>query len=408
MHSSLRHITVIGGGLSGLTAAYRLAQRSPYKRVTLLERSKRLGGWIDSTRHAIRIDAGDAASEGDVLLEGGPRTIRPRGSRGAPKMLKLVRAQKVDNLLTRQIDDLGLRESILPISKTHPAATSRFLLEADPARGKSLVRLPSSLASILGPQHPLLRGLLLAGATEPFRARRPPAPGQLQDESVHSFFSRRFGERIATNLASAMVHGIYAADSRQLSVRSAFPSLWDAEAARGSVLLGSIFGGGVSKSETEKRDWDMLDQEYRKEAESWSIYGLQGGLEGLVEALKQAFLKAGGEIMTGADVEGISPPDRDGDIQVSDYPRHVQAHVRSLRPLARCPPRTSSLPFPSPRCPPSFRRSSLAHPSAAPPTPLSAWSTSSCPSRPTACTRQGLATSCPAPRPRRIHTASSA
>ena len=72
-------------------------------------------------------------------------------------------------------------------------------------------------------------------------------------------------------------------------MRSAFPSLWDAEQDKGSVLLGSMFGKG--KSEVEKRDWDELDRlGLRKEAESWSIYGLQGGTGTLTSALHTAFL----------------------------------------------------------------------------------------------------------------------
>ena len=40
------------------------------------------------------------------------------------------------------------------------------------------------------------------------------------DESVHDFFSRRLGPRIADTFVSAIIHGIYAGDSRHLSVKS--------------------------------------------------------------------------------------------------------------------------------------------------------------------------------------------
>ena len=130
------------------------------------------------------------------------------------------------------------------------------------------------------------------------------------DESVDSFFRRRLGPRIADNLASAMVHGIYAADSRRLSVRSAFPSLWDSEQSHGSVLLGSMFGKG--KSEAEKRDWEVLEELGKKEeAESWSIYGLQGGTGALTDALQREFLAgepgARREIIAGEKVDRLDP-----------------------------------------------------------------------------------------------------
>jgi oxygen-dependent protoporphyrinogen oxidase len=67
------------------------------------------------------------------------------------------------------------------------------------------------------------------------------------DESVDSFLTRRFGAKVARLFGSALVHGIYAADSRRLSVRASFPSLWEAE-NRGK---GSVITGILRKNETE-------------------------------------------------------------------------------------------------------------------------------------------------------------
>lgn len=59
---------------------------------------------------------------------------------------------------------------------------------------------------------PLMRGTL------PYLAREPFVPVcSASDESIHSFVSRRFGDHIADNLASALVNGIYAGDSHTLS-----------------------------------------------------------------------------------------------------------------------------------------------------------------------------------------------
>jgi len=61
------------------------------------------------------------------------------------------------------------------------------------------------------------------------------------DESVDSFLTRRFGAKVARLFGSALIHGIYAADSRRLSVRASFPSLWEAEdRGRGSVITGIL------------------------------------------------------------------------------------------------------------------------------------------------------------------------
>lgn len=63
----------------------------------------------------------------------------------------------------------------------------------------------------------------------------------LRDESVSSFFNRRFrSPDITNNIISAVIHGIYAGDIDRLSVKSLFRSLWEIERNEGSLLLGSI------------------------------------------------------------------------------------------------------------------------------------------------------------------------
>lgn len=53
------------------------------------------------------------------------------------------------------------------------------------------------------------------------------------DVDVDTFIKAKFGEEFARLFASALIHGIYAADSRLLSVRASFPSLWNASKCRG-------------------------------------------------------------------------------------------------------------------------------------------------------------------------------
>lgn len=74
-----RHIAVLGGGLTGLSTAFHLSRRLPASRISLIEKSKELGGWVKSTRVEL-------PGQGSVLLEAGPRTLRPN----APAILELV------------------------------------------------------------------------------------------------------------------------------------------------------------------------------------------------------------------------------------------------------------------------------------------------------------------------------
>lgn len=59
---------VIGGGITGLTAAFRLSQDPTCSKVTLYEKSSRVGGWLSS--ETIPVDGGK------VVFEYGPRTLR--------------------------------------------------------------------------------------------------------------------------------------------------------------------------------------------------------------------------------------------------------------------------------------------------------------------------------------------
>jgi len=77
------HIAILGGGLTGLSSAFHLSRRFPKSLVTLVEKQPRLGGWIRSER--IRVPSHDG-TEILVLLEGGPRTLRPN----AKSILELV------------------------------------------------------------------------------------------------------------------------------------------------------------------------------------------------------------------------------------------------------------------------------------------------------------------------------
>jgi oxygen-dependent protoporphyrinogen oxidase len=80
-----KHVTIIGGGLTGLTTAYLLSrQLARSTKIVIVEKQDRIGGWIGSTTH----DLGNG--QGNIVLESGPRSIRPRGGPGAVRMLKLV------------------------------------------------------------------------------------------------------------------------------------------------------------------------------------------------------------------------------------------------------------------------------------------------------------------------------
>ena len=69
-----KDVAVLGGGITGLAAAFYLSEALPKSKIVLYEGSSRLGGWLHST-------VADVAG-GKVVFEQGPRTLRPTNPNG--------------------------------------------------------------------------------------------------------------------------------------------------------------------------------------------------------------------------------------------------------------------------------------------------------------------------------------
>jgi oxygen-dependent protoporphyrinogen oxidase len=180
-----------------------------------------------------------------------------------------------------------LRSDVLSTPRASPAGRNRFL-HVPPAPG--LQALPSSLLSAL--TLPLGRLVLRSVLSEPFiPANNPQALQNDDDESVDAFFARRFGDAFARTLGSALVHGIYATDSRRLSVRAAFPTLCASERrGNGSVIWGELgppawFG---STEDEEEGEWEIgasTDPEWDARIAAAAVLSFREGMETLVKAL---------------------------------------------------------------------------------------------------------------------------
>ena len=65
----IENVAILGGGITGLATTFFLSKALPKTKITLYEAGSQLGGWIH-TRH---VDT----SNGQVVFEQGPRTLRP-------------------------------------------------------------------------------------------------------------------------------------------------------------------------------------------------------------------------------------------------------------------------------------------------------------------------------------------
>jgi len=192
-------IAIIGGGITGLSAALRLHEAGvPF---FVIEES-RLGGKILTER------------SGGFIVEGGPDCFLA----SKPEGVALV-------------GRLGLEARLCSTDPAHRGTYVR--------RNGRLHRLPEGLTGLVPTRiGPLLStGTLtlpgrLRASLEPFI--RPGAPGD--DETIARFARRRFGRDAYDWLIEPLLSGIYAGDGEQLSLAATFPLLAELEHREGSVL----------------------------------------------------------------------------------------------------------------------------------------------------------------------------
>lgn len=197
-------VVVIGGGMAGLSAAYRLTHRADTELI-LLERDTRLGGKI-VTEH------GDG-----FVIEGGPEALLT----AKPAALALCQ-------------ELGLGERLIG---TNPEARGSFIM-----RARRLHPLPDGLSGLIPSRlwpiaatrlvSPLGKLRMALDLVLPRRSR--------DDESLAAFIERRLGREAYRWLVDPLVGGIYAADGHRLSLAATFPQLQALEREHGGLIRGAL------------------------------------------------------------------------------------------------------------------------------------------------------------------------
>jgi len=189
---------ILGGGISGLTAAY-LAQRKGLD-ISVIEKNAHAGGPISSLR-----------SEG-YLLERGPNSL----------LLP-------DPWVEEFIEELGLKSQL---QETSALAKKRYIVKGGKPRA-----VPSNPAQAISSPLLSLRGKLSVFG-EPFR---PKLSSRFAGaETVASFTRRRLGADFLDYAIDPLVSGIYAGDPNLLILDYAFPTMRGLETEGGSLILGAI------------------------------------------------------------------------------------------------------------------------------------------------------------------------
>ncbi|XP_026861197.2 protoporphyrinogen oxidase isoform X1 [Electrophorus electricus] len=291
-------VAVLGGGIGGLSACYYLSKSSQVSKVVLLEATGRCGGWLRSTRR-----------EDGAVFEHGPRGVRPFGPAG----------QNTLNMLS----ELGLEREILAVPHDHVASKNRFLY----VNGQ-LHRMPSSLSGVVHTVPPFSRPIILSVLKEVLVSK-----GKQEDECVHAFVSRRLGSELADIAIDSVCRGVFAGDSRQLSVRSCFHSLYSAEQAWGSVLLGMLMG----KLMGSEKGLPVVPSELaqRAQKERWAQWSLRRGMQALPETLHEVLRgKERVEVHQNTPVKSLSRKPGGWEIKLEDGATLKVDHVISAVPAS--------------------------------------------------------------------------
>ncbi|HKY49075.1 MAG TPA: protoporphyrinogen oxidase [Acidimicrobiia bacterium] len=211
-------VAVIGGGISGLTAAHRLVTAAAARRlnVTLIERAPRLGGKV-VTEHT-----------GGFLIEGGPDSfVTVKGS-----VLQLA-------------GELGISDRVISSRPEHRGAYVWSRGRLHPIPDGLLLMAPSRLVPILRSSVLSWRGKLRV-LGDLFIPR-----GQNEDESLETFVVRRLGREMLERIAEPLVAGIHAAEPATMSLAASFPRFLDMERHHRSLILAARARAGGSGPATE-------------------------------------------------------------------------------------------------------------------------------------------------------------
>ncbi|NUK28666.1 protoporphyrinogen oxidase [Parageobacillus sp. VR-IP] len=258
MSDGKRTVVIIGGGITGVTAAYYLQKMVKEQQLPLecklIEATHRLGGKVQTV---IR---------DGFVIERGPDSFLARKTSAS-----------------RLVHEVGLEDEIV-----HNATGKSYILvngKLYPIPGGAVMGIPTRI----GP-------FITTGLLSPLGKLRaaldfvlPPTKVE-GDLSLGQFFRRRFGDEVVDNLIEPLLSGIYAGDIDQMSLMATFPQFFQVEQQHGSLVLGT------------KRTTPKIQKE-RKGA----FQTLKTGLQSLIDEVEKRLEP--GSVVKGVRVEQVK---RDG------------------------------------------------------------------------------------------------
>lgn len=279
MTDGRRRIAVIGGGITGLSAAYyakRLArEQGADVEITIIEQSGRLGGKI-RTLH-----------RDGCVIEQGPDSFLARKR----PIIDLTNELGISGELVA-LNPSGRQTYMMRRGKLHPMPDGLML-------GIPTKLMPFVKTGLIGPF-----GKLRAAMDIVLPRRSDPG-----DESLGDFLRRRLGSDVLDHIAEPLLAGIYAGDTSQLSLRATFPQFQELERKHRSLML------GMMKSRLQPPPRGVASP--LPEAVRGSMFlSYKRGLGTLVEALSEEM--SGCRQLLGREVASLSRADQGVRVRFGD------------------------------------------------------------------------------------------
>lgn len=295
-------MAIIGGGISGLAATFRLHELAPEVELALFESRDRLGGTLNTVE-----------TDGFLIEESADNYLTD-----PPTILKLA-------------ERLGMRDELI---NTEPSQRRAFVVhrgKLQPVPEGFTLMAPGRLWPILTTPVLSLRGKLRL-AWERFV---PPRGADESEESLAQFATRRLGREVFERIVQPLVAGIYGADSEQLSVAATLPRFIAMEREHGSLTRAAF-----AKAKARKQ----------AASESGARYGMfvtpRRGASSLIEAMAARLPE--GAVRRNTTVESLQRTDsawqlsttQDGDTETREFDAVVvavpgPAAAKLLQPVAR-------------------------------------------------------------------------
>lgn len=253
MSGSPRKVVIIGGGLSGLSAAYYV--RKFYREagfqpeIILIEKDKSLGGKIETLHRD------------GFVIEKGPDSFLARKT----AMVDLARELELDHELVTTNPN-AKKTYILQRGKLHPMPAGLVL--GIPTELKPFLK--SGLVSFGGKMRAMMDFVL------------PPRRSS-EDESLGDLIERRLGTEVLENMTEPLLAGIYAGDMRKISLQATFPQFGEVERQYGSLIRGMTTGKKPAETHTGTKKSAFLT--FRQ--------GLQSLVHALIHDLQDAQQRTG-------------------------------------------------------------------------------------------------------------------